>query len=161
MSMDRHVGIGDLGVVGGGAGVLVTHSLGSCVAVVMYDAARGVGGMLHFQLPESRLNAERASSQPALFADTGIERLVASVVAQGGVPKRSRIYLIGGSQMVVEMQAAQIGKRNALAAKKALWNLGLPLQAEHLGGTVSRTVRLNLATGAVCVFIGGKEMVEL
>jgi chemotaxis protein CheD len=155
------VGIGELAVSGAGEGVIVTHSLGSCVAVVIRDARTHVGGLLHFQLPESRLNPDRALSQPGLFADSGIERLMARVVALGGLPKRSSIYLVGGRQMLAEAHSSQVGKRNALAARKVLWHLGLPIQAEHVGGTISRTVRLHLSSGIVEVFLGNKEVVTL
>ena len=34
---------------------LMTSSLGSCIGVTVYDGTSKIGGMLHFQLPSSRL----------------------------------------------------------------------------------------------------------
>ena len=40
-----------------------------------------------------------------------------------------------------------IGKRNYLALRKILWKAGVLVQAEDVGGNVSRTVRLEVGTG--------------
>ena len=52
--------------------VIVMHALGSCIAVCVFDPVASVAGMLHFLLPEARINPERARQQPAVFADTCI-----------------------------------------------------------------------------------------
>jgi len=51
-----------------------------------------------------------------------------------------------------------IGKRNCLAVRKILWKAGVMLQSENLGGTDSRTVRLDVATGKVSLSQGGERM---
>jgi chemotaxis protein CheD len=53
--------------------VLATYSLGSCIGVCLYDPATSIGGMLHYQLPNSTIDAERAKEKPLMFADTGME----------------------------------------------------------------------------------------
>ena len=40
------------------------------VAVCIFDPLSRVGGLLHFMLPDSRINAARARTQPMAFADT-------------------------------------------------------------------------------------------
>ena len=69
------VGIGEFAVSANPDEVLTTIALGSCVAVCLFDPVAKVGGMLHFLLPDSKLNADRARTQPAAFADTGIAML--------------------------------------------------------------------------------------
>ena len=69
------VGIGELAVSNAPDDVIVTHALGSCVAVCLYDPVAGVAAMLHFLLPDARINAQRARMQPAAFADLGIPLL--------------------------------------------------------------------------------------
>ena len=58
------IGIGELAVTTAPDVEIVTHALGSCVAVCLWDPVTHVAGMLHFLLPESKLNAERAARQP-------------------------------------------------------------------------------------------------
>ena len=63
--------------------VLTTYSLGSCIAVCLYDPATHIGGMLHYQLPDSRQDQARARTKPLMFADTGMKMLVEKLVSIG------------------------------------------------------------------------------
>lgn len=49
-----------------------------------------------------------------------------------------------------------IGKRNHLALRKILWKAGVIVHAEDVGGSTSRTVRLEVATGRF--FVRGPGM---
>ncbi len=77
------VGIGGLEVSGDKGAVLITHGLGSCIAIIVFDPRRKVGGMLHFQLPTSTLSPVRAAESPGTFADTGIPLLFEKMYALG------------------------------------------------------------------------------
>src|SRR5262249_9994475 len=70
------VGIGELAVGTQQQDVIVTHALGSCIAVCVWDPIAQVGGLLHFLLPESKINLARAAQQPATYADTGVPLLL-------------------------------------------------------------------------------------
>jgi len=45
------VGVADMKISKDPDSVLVTHSLGSCIGVAVYDCAVHAGGLLHFMLP--------------------------------------------------------------------------------------------------------------
>lgn len=157
------VGISDCKVAQDADSVLVTYALGSCIAVVLYDPVARVGGMLHFMLPESALDAEKARQNPCMFADTGIATLFQSVAAAGGSTRRMTVRLTGGAQVLDSQGVFQIGKRNYLAARRILWKAGVLIGAEAVGGEVSRTTRLEVATGRMWVREGGgieREMLE-
>jgi len=62
--------------------------LGSCIAVAIYDAVAGVAGMLHFMLPESSIDPDRARERPYMFADTGIPRLFRAAYQRGAEKER-------------------------------------------------------------------------
>ena len=66
------VGISDLKVSNNPGDVLITYALGSCIGVAVFDPKARVGGLLHFMLPDSTLDANKAKTTPAMFADTGI-----------------------------------------------------------------------------------------
>lgn len=68
----RVVGIGEFVVSDRPEHVIVTHALGSCIAVCLWDGVAMVGGLLHFLLPDAAINPERAATQPATFANTGL-----------------------------------------------------------------------------------------
>ncbi len=54
------VGIGELAISSGAADQIVTHALGSCIAVCLWDPVSNVAGLLHYLLPESKINPQRA-----------------------------------------------------------------------------------------------------
>ena len=149
------VGISDCKVSQDAESVLVTYALGSCIAVTMYDPVSKVGGMLHYMLPESSIDAEKALQNPCMFADTGIRWLIDAVKAGGAQPRRMVVRLMGGAQVLDGEGVFQIGKRNYLAARKILWKAGILIAAEVVGGEVSRTVRMEVGTGRTWLREGG------
>jgi chemotaxis protein CheD len=157
------VGISDCKISNDADSVLVTYALGSCIAVALYDPIAKLGGLLHYMLPESALDAQKAQQNPFMFGDTGIKALLDAVRAGGGQPRRMVVRLAGGAQVLDGEGIFQIGKRNYLAARKILWKAGILISAEAVGGEVSRTTRLELATGRMWVREAGgieKELVQ-
>ena len=155
------VGISDCKVSQDAESVLVTYALGSCIAVTMYDPVAKIAGMLHYMLPESAIDASKAAQIPCMFADTGIRALLERVKAGGAQPRRMVVRLTGGAQVLDGEGVFQIGKRNYLAARKILWKAGVLISAEAVGGDVSRTIRLDLATGRMWIREAGAIEKEL
>jgi chemotaxis protein CheD len=141
------VGVGDCKTSNAAESVLTTYALGSCIAVAIHDPVAGVGGLLHFMLPESSLNPEKASQNPFMFADTGIPLLFRTAYGLGAEKRRLVVRVVGGAQVMDENGVFNIGKRNHLALRKILWKAGVMIHAEEVGGNTSRTVRLEVATG--------------
>jgi chemotaxis protein CheD len=155
------IGIGEYAVADKPEATIVTHALGSCIAVCLWDPEAGVGGMLHF-LPESKLNPDRAEKQPGTFADTGIPLLFQTAYKHGAVKKRCRVKLLGGASIANAGNGGlDVGKRNAMAAKKLLWQNGVMVHAEALGCNDSRTVSLSVADGRTQVSCGREVIQEL
>jgi chemotaxis protein CheD len=78
------VNISDAKVSADPQAVLATYSLGSCIGVTLWDPVTKVGGMLHFQLPTSSIDTQRAKQCPCMFADTGFAKLLQDVTSSGG-----------------------------------------------------------------------------
>jgi chemotaxis protein CheD len=157
------VGIGEFAVSRSPSDLIVTHALGSCIAVCIWDPVVKVGGLLHFLLPESKLNPERAKVQPATFADTGIPLLFHSAYARGIDKKRCLVRLAGGAEVagLQGVAALNVGKRNLLVARQILWQNGVLVNGESTGGSIPRTVTLRVADGVVEVTSGREKVVEL
>jgi len=157
------VGISDCKVSRDADSVLITYALGSCIAVALYDPVARVGGLLHYMLPKSAIDAAKAERNPFMFADTGIPRLIELVKSTGGEPRRMLVRLAGGAQVLDHQGVFQIGKRNYLAARRILWKAGILIAAEEVGGEVSRTTRLEVASGRMWVREGSgieKELLQ-
>ena len=147
------VGIGGLEVSRDPDALLVTHGLGSCIAVIVHDAARAVGGLLHFQLPSSELAPDRAREEPGTFADTGIPLLLERMWAHGA--RRPDVVLkAAGGGSFHPGTTLDVGQRNERVLRELLAAAGLPLAAEDLGGSRSRSVRLEVGSGRVTLRCG-------
>lgn len=139
---------------------LITYALGSCIAVGIYDPLVKAGGMLHFMLPDSAADRVKAGKNPAMFGDTGIAQLVDRMKRMGGDPRRFKIRIAGGAQMLEREDMFHIGKRNYLAARKSLWKLGLMLEMEAVGGNQSRNLGLDLANGEFWVHTNDRALLS-
>lgn len=137
--------------------IMATYSLGSCIGVCLYDPVAHIGGMLHYQLPSSMMDARRAEENPMMFADTGMNILMRELTALGANKKRMQIKIAGGAAMDNGPKGFDIGKRNYLAIKKILWQNSMFVDAEDIGGTSARNLYLNMASGAVTVRTNGLE----
>ena len=144
-------GVGDWVVSSAPDATLATYALGSCIGVAAYDPKAQVGGLLHFMLPDSKINPYKATILPATFCDTGLDRLFSDLAQRGAVQRRLRLYLVGAAKVLNTGDFFDIGKRNQLAAKRKLWELGLLIEDEDLGGEMSRTLKLHMDSGRVTV----------
>jgi len=91
------VGVSDLAVSNDPDTLLITHALGSCIGVTVYDPVSKISGMLHFMLPSSKTSAEKAAEKPAMFGDTGIPLLFKSVYELGANKDRLVVCAAGGA----------------------------------------------------------------
>ncbi len=140
---------------------LVTYSLGSCIGLVIYDPVVKTGGMLHYMLPESKIDREKAAKNPWMFADTGIPGLFKGAYKYNAVKQRMKVYVFGGAQILDQKGFFNIGKRNYMAMKKIFFKNNVLTNYEEVGGNVNRTVRLEIKTGNVYVKTSGSKEVKV
>ena len=155
------VGISDFKVSSNPAESMITYALGSCIAVAVYDPAVKVGGLLHFMLPDSALDAAKAKETPAMFADTGIPLLFKSCYQLGAEKKRMVVKVAGGASILDESNSFRIGQKNIMAMRKLFWCNNVLIDAEDTGKNVNRTVRLDMRTGKVFIKRAGGQPEEL
>ncbi len=136
------VGIGDC-KVGRTPVVFVTHALGSCIGLCLFDAAAGVAGLLHILLPNSSINPEKAVKNPFFFADTGITHMLNEMERVGARRSAMVAKIAGGSSMPGGPKNFNVGHRNAEAVRLRLRALRIRLVGAHIGGSISRTVTLD------------------
>ena len=138
---------------------LTTLGLGSCIGIALWDSTTKIGGLAHIMLPDS--TKIRNNSNLAKFADTGIVELVRQMEALG-VPRRRLVAKIAGGAKMFEVSGTtsvgNIGEKNAIASKKALKELGIPILAEDTGLNYGRTVELDCSNGAYIIKAVGKSI---
>jgi len=130
--------------------VLITHNLGSCVGVALYDVFSKIGGLAHISLPNSeKANGEGKNPK---FANVAISSMIKKMENMGA----NRIYIIakiaGGGNMFslknlpLEMD---VGAQNVLAVKKYLAKEGIRIIADDTLGHHPRTMEFELETGKI------------
>lgn len=156
--MQITVNISDAKVSANPGDTIVTYSLGSCIGVALYDPVLPIAGLLHFQLPTSTMDTERAKRQPLMFADSGLDALIREMESRGASKRRLKVKIAGGAKMFEDNSTFDIGKRNHTAIRKALWQHGLFVDAEEVGGSVPRTVYVNVSDGKVTLKRSGSSV---
>jgi chemotaxis protein CheD len=153
------VSIADMKISDNSEDRLITYALGSCLGITVHDPVAGVGGMLHVMLPTSTIDPAKGEANPFMFVDTGVPRLFRDCVKAGAKRERLVVKVAGGSFSGEDERADQfqIGKRNMIMLRKLLWENGFLLQGEEVGGRVSRTMALDVGSGAVTLKVNGTE----
>ena len=136
---------------------IVTHALGSCLGLMIYDPVAQVGGLLHAMLPLGKINPQKAESNPYMFVDKGVPCLFKAVYELGGKKERLVVKAAGCGSPIGKNEIFKIGERNHTVLKKLLWKNNVLLKAEEIGGTISRTVYLDITTGRTTIKSGREE----
>ncbi len=152
-----YVGVGEYAASKTPGDVIKTMALGSCVGILTLDPKSRAVGLLHVALPDSSINKKRVAERPGMFADTGIPCLLKELKKLGYDGNGKLIVkLAGGASIMDPNNTFNIGKRNILAVRKILWNYRLGPRTQDVGGTISRTVSLEVDTGVITISSPGR-----
>ncbi len=123
----------------------LTTILGPCVAVCLFDRARGIGGMNHFLLAVGGGSARERSR----YGDTSCEDLVQCLFASGSRPGDLEARIVGGANVgrLIGAQGDSLGGRNAEMARSVLRRHGIEVGFEDVGGAHARRLRFRTGTG--------------
>lgn len=130
---------------------LMTFALGSCIGVTIYDPEARVGGLLHYMLPSSAIDEEKAERNPCMFADSGVPLLFNKAYELGAVKERLIVCAAGGAEILNDDGHFRIGARNRAMLGKLFSKNNVVLSADDTGGSVARTLAICLADGRVTV----------
>ncbi|MBN1942050.1 MAG: chemotaxis protein CheD [Phycisphaerae bacterium] len=152
------VGVADMKLSNQSGDVVVTHALGSCLGVSVYDPQAHVGGILHVMMPVSSVNPDKAKLNPFMFVDTGLPAFFKKLYSLGAQKKRLIVKVAGGANLQNgNSDRFAIGKRNYISLKKVFWKNGVLIQAEDVGGDKARTMYLHIDSGRVRLTSAGRE----
>jgi chemotaxis protein CheD len=125
-------------------------TVGSCVAVCLFDGVKKCGGMAHIMLPSGGKDKDML---PYKYADTAVPALVESLQKMGCEKTDLVAKIAGGANMFYDqkIRAVNVGSRNVEAVKKSLACHDIPLVASDVGGFHGRRVSFNVFTGIMVV----------
>lgn len=127
---------------------LTTIALGSCVGVTCYDPVTKAGALLHAMLPCSEKYPD-LKPNPARCLDTGVPAMLESVLRLGANRASLELKVFGGAQILQANEYFSIGRQNVDAMKAIVAELRLRVIVWDVGGSLNRSIKLNLANGRV------------
>ncbi|MCP4752473.1 MAG: chemotaxis protein CheD [Proteobacteria bacterium] len=132
----------------------INTTVGSCIAVILYDKKLRIGGMLHLMLAYARERDDNVCK----YADTGIPHLIRLMVAKGAsINRLLGAKIAGGAMMLTTDETNNVAKANIAAAKAVLRKLNIQVIASDCGGTISRRIIFDVSSGKVLVEAPGRK----
>lgn len=133
--------------------VIITTTLGSCVAVCLFDPDARIGGMNHFLLPDARTDRLSAASR---YGAAAMEGLINRLMAVTGRRDLLRAKVFGGANVTTTHN--DVGVRNVAFVADYLETETIPVVGWDVGGEMPRAVRFQPSTGrAVRRLIGAVD----
>jgi chemotaxis protein CheD len=125
--------------------LLITTTLGSCIAACMWDRERRIGGMNHFMLPEG-------SGDSGRYGSYAMELLINEMMKRGASRMTMEAKVFGGGAVISGMNTLNVGERNTRFVIDYLQTERIPI--------VSKDV-MDIYPRKVCFLPGsGKAMVK-
>jgi chemotaxis protein CheD len=137
--------------------VIITYSLGSCIGLTLFDSERRIGGLVHCMLPLSKIDAAKAEANPFMFIDSGVTAFLQQLFDRGAQRKTLVAKVAGGSHIMDDKGIFNIGERNNTVVRKMLWKNNILISGEDVGGSIPRTMSLDLSTGKTTLKAAGTE----
>ena len=142
------VNFGEFKISQNPAETLVAFSIGSGIAVSIYEPVTNTGGLLNFVLPDSSmLSPSKARIQPYMFADTGLAAFFNALSDVGARSENYKVVLAGGAQIIDQTAEFNIGHKNHQAVTSLLKAENMTIQYADTGGFFLRTLRLDMRNG--------------
>jgi chemotaxis protein CheD len=124
--------------------LLITTTLGSCIAACIWDREARIGGMNHFMLPEGEAESGR-------YGSYAMELLINEMMKQGASRTRMEAKVFGGGAVIDGMTSMNIGERNTSFVVDYLKTERIPITAKDVMGPYPRKVCFLPASGKAMV----------
>lgn len=148
------VGIGEYTISSDKEEILITHALGSCVALIIHCQRTKRTTLAHIVLPEleRKDQIEYLRTKPGYFANQLVPRVLEQYLNIYGSQKGDlQIVLVGGANSRCENDLFRVGCKNVEAIRRILREYQLRPTWMDVGGTFSRTVEVHVGSGEVTI----------
>ena len=93
--------------------ILVTTTLGSCIAACLWDRDKRIGGMNHFLLPDMGASSG-GGGDSGRYGSFAMDLLIGELVKRGATRSSMEAKVFGGGAVVSGMNTINVGERNTL-----------------------------------------------
>ena len=143
---------------GRGKVILKSKAIGSCIAIVAYDAKKNTGSLAHVMLPGRA--PSKKTVEKTKYAANAIDEIISQMTRLGSKKDDIEVALVGGGN-VLNRQDDTICKDNIESTLELLGKKNLKIRATAIGGTSRKGVSLDVERGIVSYAEGNNGEVEL
>ncbi len=127
--------------------LLITTTLGSCIAACLWDRNARVGGMNHFMLPDG----VGAGADGGRYGSFAMELLINELMKQGASRNALEAKVFGGGQVISGMNSLNVGERNTQFVLDYLKTERIPVVSKDVLDIYPRKVCFLPASGKAMV----------
>lgn len=127
--------------------ILITTTLGSCIAACLWDRQRRIGGMNHFMLPEGSADGSGAGRYGAY----AMELLINEMIRRGASRTTMEAKVFGGGAVISGMHTINVGERNTQFVLDYLRTERIPVVSKDVLDVCPRKVCFLPETGKAMV----------
>lgn len=124
--------------------MLITTTLGSCIAACLWDREKRVGGMNHFMLPEG-------SGDSGRYGSFAMELLINEMMKRGASRTTMEAKVFGGGAVISGMNTINVGERNTKFVIEYLNTERIPIVSRDVMEIYPRKVCFLPASGKAMV----------
>ena len=119
-------------------------TLGSCIAVCLFDPHLGYGGMNHYIYSRSS-EADAGYS----YGNLSIPELIKKMTDLGSRVSSLQASLAGGASRIIPSNGLSAGQKNIQVAEEILLEYRIPVVSRNVGGCYGRKVRYSTGSGVL------------
>lgn len=108
--------------------LLIMTTLGSCIAVCLWDRQAKVGGMNHFMLPDSGGNGQDSGR----YGSYAMELLINELLKLGASRMTMEAKVFGGGAVISGMNTINVGERNTAFVMEYLKTERIPVVSKDV-----------------------------
>lgn len=131
--------------------ILKSVAIGSCVVITAYDIQNQIAAMAHIMLPGRAL--ENKKLPKTRYASNAIDELINVLLQNGANENKLEVCLAGGAN-ILKRKDDNIWQDIIISVEELLAKRKIKIMAESLGGTMRRSVSLDVETGLLKCSIG-------
>ena len=129
--------------------ILITTTLGSCIAACLWDRERRIGGMNHFMLPEGA--GQDSSTASGRYGSYAMELLINELLKRGAHRMTLEAKVFGGGAVIAGMSSINVGERNTKFVIDYLQTERIPIVSRDVMEIYPRKVCFLPASGKAMV----------
>ena len=127
--------------------ILITTTLGSCIAACLWDHKIRIGGMNHFLLPDGAASG----AEDGRYGSHAMELLINELIKRGATRATLQAKVFGGAAVVSGMNSLNVGERNTHFVLSYLHTERITVAAKDVLGIHARKLSFCPVSGKAMV----------